>query len=267
MEIVRSRAGASREITGNLLELKVVVLDAMNTLFLRGDIFSPYHKVLRDLKVEQVDHGKLVDIYHRERARHKFLVEMARRNGEKPPGKAEAWTEINSRILWYFAREKVAGKAKHIGRQIHEEYIGDPAGFAVHDHMLEFLGAVHGKVMIVIASNKEHDTLVKFVSHFGLSHFVGDMVFTSERLGVEKPHRDFYVRLVGEISSAVGQRLEPHNLLMVGNNIENDFNGAREAGMHAVLLDWEERHVGVEEAGIVRITDPRKLLRMEFAAK
>ena len=54
--------------------------------------------------------------------------------------------------------------------------------------------------------------------------------FVSSEVGCRKPCREFFAA----IQRATG--LEPTQLLLVGDDLENDYHGARAAGWHALLL-------------------------------
>jgi putative hydrolase of the HAD superfamily len=56
-------------------------------------------------------------------------------------------------------------------------------------------------------------------------------VFISSLLGCRKPNRQFFSAIEGEL------KLPPDQLLLVGDDLRNDYEGARAAGWHAALLD------------------------------
>lgn len=60
-------------------------------------------------------------------------------------------------------------------------------------------------------------------------------VFASSRLGFRKPSRNFFAVIEQQMG------LHPEELLLVGDDLENDFSAARAAGWHAVLLTRENR--------------------------
>jgi putative hydrolase of the HAD superfamily len=79
-------------------------------------------------------------------------------------------------------------------------------------------------------------------------------VFYSSRLGHPKPSPRFF--------RAVEQRLElpPEQILLVGDDLENDYHGARAAGWRAVLLD---RRQGVSQPSCIRsLAEVAELLAM-----
>ncbi len=56
-------------------------------------------------------------------------------------------------------------------------------------------------------------------------------IFVSSRLGFTKPSIEFFRAIEAET------QLQPHQLLMVGDDITNDVKGANEAGWHSLLLN------------------------------
>jgi len=56
-----------------------------------------------------------------------------------------------------------------------------------------------------------------------------DSVWVSSQVGWRKPAAEFY--------AALGEGYDPQELLMVGDDRVNDYEGARAAGWHALLLD------------------------------
>jgi putative hydrolase of the HAD superfamily len=56
-----------------------------------------------------------------------------------------------------------------------------------------------------------------------------DAVWVSSQVGWRKPAAEFY--------AALGEGYDPQELLMVGDDRVNDYEGARAAGWHAVLLE------------------------------
>ena len=56
-----------------------------------------------------------------------------------------------------------------------------------------------------------------------------DAVVASSAIGWKKPARGFF--------DALAEGYGPHEVLMVGDDLENDYRGAQAAGLHAILLD------------------------------
>lgn len=62
----------------------------------------------------------------------------------------------------------------------------------------------------------------------------------SSEVGHRKPSRRFFESLVQMSALTAGE------ILYVGDDLENDYDGARAAGLHAILLDEDDRHPHVE---------------------
>ncbi len=118
--------------------------------------------------------------------------------------------------------------------------------FELYDDALPVLDALreHG-LKIGLLSNSSRD-LDEFVSHHGLG---ADAVLTSHVHGKTKPHGTIFRAMLDRLSVA------PDEAVMVGDTLEDDIEGARAAGMRAVLLDREGRYPEHSE----RLDDLREL--------
>jgi putative hydrolase of the HAD superfamily len=105
--------------------------------------------------------------------------------------------------------------------------------------VLEELRAAGVKIGLV--SNGIRD-LKEFVAHHLLEV---DAIVDSRSHGRVKPHPTIFQAAL----AALG--VEPRHAVMVGDSLEEDIEGARALGMHAILVDREERHPDVQE----RLTD------------
>jgi putative hydrolase of the HAD superfamily len=77
-------------------------------------------------------------------------------------------------------------------------------------------------------------------------------IFVSSQLGFTKPSIEFFRAIEAEL------RLQPHELLMVGDDVTNDIEGANRAGWHSTLLDRDE--TGNAEGVIRSLLDIMPLL-------
>lgn len=74
-------------------------------------------------------------------------------------------------------------------------------------------------------------------------------VYISEELGVSKPHHEIFDVALKYLGT------EASKVLMVGDSIEHDFVGARQAGIRFVLIDRFDRHPDFEYEKIRNLTD------------
>lgn len=123
-----------------------------------------------------------------------------------------------------------------------EEGWGVSENFELFEDVLPALEEMRAaRLQIALVSNGIRD-LNEFVAHHRLDV---DTVVDSRSHGRVKPHPTIFQAAL----DALGVR--PEDAVMVGDSLEEDFEGARALGMRAILVDREERHPEVEE----RLTD------------
>lgn len=61
-------------------------------------------------------------------------------------------------------------------------------------------------------------------------------LFISSQLGIRKPHPAFFAAIAAQL------QLEPERLLLVGDDLTNDYQAARAAGWQSLLIDPKEAH-------------------------
>jgi putative hydrolase of the HAD superfamily len=74
-------------------------------------------------------------------------------------------------------------------------------------------------------------------------------IIVSSAVGWRKPAPEFFRTLAGAVE------LPPSAILYVGDDRGNDFDGARRAGMHALLLDPRRQHLDLGSQRLERLTD------------
>jgi putative hydrolase of the HAD superfamily len=149
-------------------------------------------------------------------------------------GEAEAWwAHVGRRVARAFEDVGVErGSGERLAAVFRERYTDAAIAWQLFDDTLPALESVSaGGWRSAVLSNHvpELDLLVEGL---GLGEHL-DAVFNSARIGYEKPHPEaFRIAL-----SAFGS---PREAWMVGDNEEADIEGARGAGMRAILV----RHDG-----------------------
>jgi HAD superfamily hydrolase (TIGR01549 family) len=97
------------------------------------------------------------------------------------------------------------------------------------------------EIKIGLVSNGIRD-LTEFVAHHGLRV---DAIVDSRSHGRVKPHPTIFQAALD------GLGVDAADAVMVGDSPVEDIEGARALGMHAILIDRDDRHPDVEE----RLTD------------
>lgn len=110
------------------------------------------------------------------------------------------------------------------------ELESDPAHFALYEDTVPALERLRNAgVRMSVVSNHVW-RLGQVIASLGIAPFI-NAVISSAQAGYRKPHPRIFAAAI----EAVGSK--PHELLFVGNNIADDVEAPRAAGMRAVLLD------------------------------
>ncbi|MDY3555866.1 HAD family hydrolase [Gemmata sp. JC717] len=119
------------------------------------------------------------------------------------------------------------------------EHYARPGAWRVHPDAAEVLGALSARgVVLGMGSNYDARLLTVLDGHPELAP-LRDRVVVSAAVGWRKPAREFFA----EVSRVAG--CAPAEVLFVGDDLRNDYEGATAAGMHALLLDPDARHTHV----------------------
>ena len=215
--------------------LRAVVFDVDFTLVRPGPDLGP--EGYRDLGRR---HGLALDPLRYESARAAALAEVKRH--PELDHDEEIWVLFTERIIVGMGGvgDTYAAAVEMESRWAHSHH------FDLYDDappVLDFLRG-HG-LKVGLLSNSSRD-LAEFVVHHGL---YADAVLTSGAHGKTKPHESIFRAMLDLLEVAADEAV------MVGDTVEEDVEGARAVGMHAVLLDREGRYPGV--AG--RLGDLREL--------
>ena len=130
----------------------------------------------------------------------------------------------------------------------------------------EALAALHGRCRICVATNADDsgsEEVMAAMGRVGLARYI-DRVFSSRDLGARKPEPAFYAAVHAALRADAAARAEPtlraDEVVMVGDNFENDVAGALAAGLRAVWFD--PRNAARPQDGaspVPAITDLRSL--------
>jgi putative hydrolase of the HAD superfamily len=109
------------------------------------------------------------------------------------------------------------------------DHFADPAHWQLEPATADLLAALGRQgISVGLASNFD-DRLIPIVQAQPVLMDHLDAVVVSSQIGWRKPAREFY--------AALCEGYAPHEVLMIGDDRVNDYEGARAAGLHAFLLD------------------------------
>ena len=111
------------------------------------------------------------------------------------------------------------------------DWFADPAAWAVHPEAGPVLGGLARRGLTLGLGSNFDSRLLPLVNYFPELGPVRGRCVVSSLVGWRKPAPEFFAALV----AAAG--CPPDQILYVGDDLKNDYGGARAAGLRAVLLD------------------------------
>jgi len=91
------------------------------------------------------------------------------------------------------------------------------------------------------------------IKALGLEEFISS-IYISEEIGFAKPDNNAFNYVLNTM------KLEPANVLVIGDSLEYDIEGAKRAQIKGVLIDRENKHVNYQDDKISNLIDLLKIL-------
>lgn len=142
----------------------------------------------------------------------------------KELSKAEA---LVGRFEQFFLEYGLDAKAAAEFNDRYQLALGDTVVFL--DDSYNIIDALRGKVRQYVVSNGTVADQTKKLEKSGLGPLM-DGVFLSEELGIEKPDRGFFDKVLAEIGTE-----DPSSVMIVGDSLTSDIRGGMNAG---ILTCW-----------------------------
>jgi putative hydrolase of the HAD superfamily len=129
----------------------------------------------------------------------------------------------------------IDGATEELFQELYQHF-AHPHAWSVPPAAAECVARLHARgVNLGLASNYD-SRLASVVVGTPALHPLRDRLVVSSLVGVRKPGRRFFDEVI-RIAAC-----DPADILFVGDDVENDFNGATTAGLNAVLLDEHDKH-------------------------
>lgn len=171
---------------------------------------------------------------------------------EEELDRAADWvtSEAREEARWRrIVADTLPGGGEDCFRTLYDHY-AQPAAWAVDPLAAGVFAHLRGRGLTLgLASNYDH-RLERVVAGHAELQLLRPHVVVSSQVGHRKPGGAFFAALLERVG------LSPGEVLLVGDDFGNDFQGATAAGLHAVLLDPRDRHPSVSP----RITSLSELM-------
>ncbi|MGB7786994.1 MAG: YjjG family noncanonical pyrimidine nucleotidase [Salinimicrobium sp.] len=184
----------------------------------------------------------------------------------------EVYTPINTNYWKLYREEKVSKEALRYGRlketfdalnitlsdekieSLSVDYIDH---LPLHNHLLEgsleILEYLQQKYTMHIITNGFKEVQHKKLESSGILKYFTS-VTTSEDVGVKKPHKAIFETALK--NAAAGKE----ESIMIGDNFEADFMGAKDFGMQAILYNYYKQEFSAEYHQVTAMTELSKFL-------
>ena len=129
-------------------------------------------------------------------------------------------------------------------------YFSQPGAWTLYSEVNETLGILKSRGLLMAVISNFDSRLIRILDGLGVSDCFSD-IFISSRVGYAKPAPQIFH------AALTRHNLAPHEAIHVGDNESCDGRGARNAGVHGVLID---RDANETLDGFLRIKDLRELL-------
>jgi len=206
----------------NLREVKVVLFDLGGTLIRTADAPEIFRRTLEAHKI----------IFSLEE------ISLAHRETEKQLGPEdyvmpsdEFWTRWNLLIL---GRLGIRENMQSLARTIAEQWwsYSDLELYPDAEETLKQLKRMGLKMGLV--TNGFQSDIDQILPRVGLANFF-DATVGVDAVGKTKPNREIFLYALKKLG------VSPQEALFIGDQIETDYEGARRAGLRALLIDREDK--------------------------
>ena len=123
-----------------------------------------------------------------------------------------------------------------VAREMYDDW-AEHHHFSLYDDVAATLQVLRTRGLRLGLISNTHRCLASFQAHFELDHLISVAVSSSDH-GFMKPHPSIF-RAALELMGVA-----PADAVMVGDSLPHDVFGARQAGMHSVLLARGDRRTG-----------------------
>jgi putative hydrolase of the HAD superfamily len=146
-------------------------------------------------------------------------------------------------------------KFRELSSELNQIYIQETTRkIELFEDTMPLLKALRAKeIEAVILTNGMSDSQRAKFKNLGLSRYI-QRIYIGEEIGFSKPNRKAFEYVLRDLDAAAS------NVLMVGDSIENDIDGAEQAGIQAVLIDRGNRYREHTGTRIATLSELIKLL-------
>lgn len=218
--------------------LKVITMDVTGTVVsFRGTLEEHYLGAAFRCGVHDVDASKISGAFNRAYKETSALYPCF--GGDKITAK-EWWRETVLKSFQYAGCEDMDPQTGEMIFQRIYSTFGSNAAYEIFPDAQPFLDWARRRGLVCgVLSNADERYGDSILPMLGLTHDDLQFQVFSKDVKMEKPDARIFVAAMNAGCSFLppDHSIEPAQVLHIGNDFQKDFEGARRAGMHSVLLD------------------------------
>ena len=219
--------------------LKAVLFDLGDTLIKTPCIITNFQKILEAHGIHRTQ-DEILTAY--EESEKRFSMELMKIMFD------EFWIKRNNMLL---EKLGIFGRID-LAKIITEEW-WDHADVSVYPDVNETLIELKRRGLKTgIITNGLQSDLAKLLTKTGLNTNAFDIIITVDPIGLMKPEREIFHHALEKI------QVSPNEALFVGDTVEYDYEGAKKAGLKALLIDRD----GKINENVEKIRDLREILAL-----
>jgi putative hydrolase of the HAD superfamily len=224
--------------------IKAVLLDVGNTL-VKYDYGRPeevFRRILLSLGISR----SLDDIKNAFLSAEKEAERINLPSSAGKIGCEDFWHQWDSLVLKYLQ----VGENEELARVIHSKWM-DFVDCAVYPEVREVLqGLKRRGVKVGLISNGYEEEINLVLDKAALEAAAFDVIVGVDTVGKVKPDPDIFQYALKKLN------VKPEEVIFVGDNVEADYEGARNVGIHALLI----RRTGTPQSDVETVKNLSEVL-------
>lgn len=209
------------------MKIKAVLFDLGNTLVRTWIPEMTYQNVLASMGVDR-------SITEIQEALAKTEEEFKESNYRSRYGEAtytEYWERWDAEVLTYLR----VSKSETLAKQIIARWFDYADCVTYPDTILTLNRLKQMDLKLGLISTAYEEDIDAVLERAGIAKGLFDIVVGANTIKKEKPHPDVFRHALSKLN------VEPGETLFVGDHVDNDYRGARAVGIHALLIEREDR--------------------------
>jgi putative hydrolase of the HAD superfamily len=162
----------------------------------------------------------------------------------------EYWERWDAQVLTYLG---VSGE-ENLAKQVKTRWYDHANCVAYPDAVVTLNRLKQMGLKLGLISTAYEEDIDAVLEKAGIAKGLFDVVVGANTIKKEKPHPDVFRHALSKLS------VEPDEAIFIGDHIDNDYRGARAVGIHALLIEREDRSTD-DTSNLERVRSLQEIFR------